>query len=109
MKITILEENTKTALVEWSDANGLHRGYLPRGIIKDDLSAVVLRTAVPFGLNFEDFPVTVNLAKALHDRGIWTINDMNDIANVKAAIQDALGIQLESLLNYARRARQEAP
>ena len=47
-----------------------------------------------------------DLAKALRNRGVWTQDDLKNTANVKAAIQDALGIQIKTLIDFARQAQE---
>lgn len=110
MIIQVIDGNHKTTLVQWQDNNGLHRCYLPIEVVKADLPLTVLLTGIPYGVDWEQYPVILNsddLAKALRNRGVWTQGDLKDTANVKAAIQDALGIQIKTLIDFARQNAQE--
>ena len=109
MIIQIIDQQAKATLVQWQDQDGLHRCYLPTELVTNDIPWAVLATGIPYGVDWEQYPVILNsddLAKALRNRGVWTQDDLKNTANVKAAIQDALGIQIKTLIDFARQAQE---
>jgi hypothetical protein len=108
MKITVIDSGSQVSLVEWQDAFGLHRGYLPNAQVAPDVVLRVLETTVPYGLDWENMPLTLTadkLAQCLRNRGIWTEQDLQNLDNAKAALSDALGIQIKTLIEFARSTR----
>lgn len=97
--MNIIEQNTKTKLIEWRDSNGLHRSWIPQDVASSITEA---ERGVPYGLNFEDLPLT-GISAYLRERGIWTEKDLQTkLETARAAINDFVTIEL---LKFARKAR----
>jgi hypothetical protein len=115
MKISIIEQRGHAALVEWRDGAGLHRATLPARVIgategEHHATWAELQQGIPFGMDFMDLEIgnvgAASIARELHERGIWTADDVKkNVAGVRAALLAAYGKDLETLLNAARAAQ----
>lgn len=108
MNIILIQTSGQSALVEWQDANGTQRAFVPIDLVKDaNVSYDVLQQGIPFGEPWETFQLgTVGaerIAESLRQRGIWTYSDVRQrIQDVKAALQDAYSADLKIILELAR-------
>lgn len=115
MQIVILEQRGAAALVEWLDANGLHRATIPATEIKlagETANAAydILVQGIPYGDAWELLPLgnvgAEIVANELRARGIWTAQDLNkNLAGARAALLASYSQDLQTLLNHARAAR----
>lgn len=100
MNSTIIQSQGNVNLIEWRDERGLHRSVVPASIREPKLAD--LEAGVPYGLNFEDLPLT-GISAYLRERGIWTEKDLQTkLETARAAINDFVTIEL---LKFARTAR----
>lgn len=118
MRVAIIEQRGAAVLVEWRDGTGLHRAIVPgdagtstlHGNVRDfDVRYTTLEQGVSFGMAFERLEIgtvgAASIARELHERGIWTADDVRkNVAGVRAALLAAYGKDLEALLNAARAA-----
>lgn len=118
MQVQILEQRGKSALVEWADAEGMHRVFVPVDVLSfeegaGDVPASVhadyaaLRSGIPFGDAWELLPLgrsgAEHVAAALRNRGIWTKEDVRTrTQEVRAALAAAYSSDLKVILEYAR-------
>lgn len=117
MNVKILQVKQQTALVEWADAFGTHRAYVPLHELNErsqnsnaDTANVfyeTLHAGIPYGEPWELYPLgqvgPETIATALRNRGIWTLLDVRTrVQDVKAALQEAYSADLKQLLDSAR-------
>ena len=118
MNVHILQTQKETALVEWTDAFGKHRAYVPVQELRErttNTNAVdsanvffeTLHAGIPYGEPWEVHPLgqsgSDTIASALRNRGIWTLQDVRaHVQEVKAALQEAYSADLKYLLDSAR-------
>lgn len=116
MRISIIALHGAAALVEWHDAEGLHRATIPFDAIRTssageyDADGRDLQQGIPFGEPFEHLEIgrvgAAAVARELHARGIWTAQDVQkNVAGVRAALLAAYSKDLETVLNAARARR----
>lgn len=119
MKIEILQQHGVAALVEWHDANGVHRATIPANAIAkssgdnggDAFAAEyeMLTQGIPYGEMWELWNLgnvgSERVAQELRARNVWTLDDARrNLAAVRAALAAAYSKDLELLLNAARAA-----
>lgn len=106
MNVNTISVDGDSALVEWTDYEGAHRCYLPKKIVKEEMSQRELLAGIPYGIEWERFPLGVTpnrIAKILREHGIWTADDLkNNLPKVRAAMQVAYSTDIEILINGAR-------
>jgi len=107
-RVVIVSKNIETALVSWDDDGKMRRGYVPlKSIVEGMVKESILEMAIPFGVDWSDFPELPVLEKddlieQLHRRGIWSVQDMrSNVQEVQAAIISIAGIALVKILEYA--------
>ena len=107
MKVTVVSSNYGSAMVQWEDAEGLHRGTVPEylvtdGELQDDLLSLVIPHGVDWTFLLENVNRTVDasvLANDLRVRGIWTAEDARAHPQVvQGAILSAYGVTFSSLM-----------
>ena len=92
--VRILTAKGVSALVEWFEKDAPKRGFVPVTAVTDgSVSADVLDVAIPYGLDFTLLSLpkvtSLDLQNALHNQGVWTIEDVRfKRQNIQAAIQD---------------------
>lgn len=114
-KVAVLEARGHAALVEWNDANGVHRAYIPPSELSDRdgetdsafADSEVLAQGIAYGAPWELLPIgslgAEVLAQALRGRGIWNYDDAKTRVNeLRAAIQDAYARDLRTILEASR-------
>ncbi len=119
MQVKVLQQQGPAALVEWSDATGPHRGIVPASAVVggrtseagDEVDPIELAHAIPYGAPWEILytpsVTALQVARLLRERGIWTEHDLQrDVAGARAALAVAYGIDLKTLLDTARLARE---
>lgn len=118
MQVHVLEQRGQSALVEWMDAAGAHRVFVPADaltFVASEDSAIsrahagyaVLQAGIPFGDAWELLPLgrsgAEQVAAALRSRGIWTKEDARTrTAQVRAALAEAYSGDLKVILEFAR-------
>lgn len=110
MKIayTIITQDDKTALVEFAQDERAKRVVIPVSEIKKEnegqLDESVLNAGIPYGLPFEDIIELApnfkqSIADELHNRGIWTAEDMRTFALVvHQAVMRAAGVEASRII-----------
>jgi hypothetical protein len=107
MNVKIIASKNQTALVEWEDADGLHRGYIPEEVIYDNVvDDDVLSIVIPYGLEWEYIigdllnKVTPReFSKNLRKAGIWSMQDLRSNPSVVfGAIQQTYGLDFSTLV-----------
>jgi len=109
--VLVIARKNKSALIEWNDGDGIHRGFVPTdSIIAADgdpfrVSNDVLAMALPYGVRWSAAEFELDMAameQALYRRGIWTVDDVraNQITAVNA-IRYAYSANIRSLLDAA--------
>jgi hypothetical protein len=107
IKVTVIEQNQKTALVEWKAKAGLRRVTIPASEVKSgSVDELVLEAGIEYGIPWEkltSISVTPSmLAEGLRTAGLWTGEDL--YRNQKKAIgviNAMLSIELSKLLQIA--------
>lgn len=107
IKVVVIEQNQKTALVEWKSKVGLRRVVIPAsGVKAGSVDEMTLEAGIEYGLPWEklvSISVTPQmLADALRVNGLWTGEDL--ARNQKKAIgviNSLLVIELSKLLQTA--------
>ncbi len=106
--VRVLSSTVEASLVEWRDGGGLHRAYLrPSDIVDGSAAPEALSEGVPFGLDWESYPLSAisgkALAAALHDQDIWTFEDLlAHPAQAVNALQLLYKLELGTLVAFAR-------
>lgn len=112
--VTILETSGLSTLVEWHDANGVHRAFIPasellnvRAENRAGVEYEILIQGIPYGAAWELLPIgrlgAEILAQALRGRGLWTFEDARSRVNeLRAAIADAYANDLRTILEASR-------
>jgi len=112
--VRVVARKNKSALVEWADADGFHRGFVPDTAVDvsggsrvtASVSESDLGMALPYGVPWADV-VTLELSmkemeQALHNRGIWTAQDVRENHRAAvAAIGYAYSANIRSLIEAA--------
>ena len=112
--VRVVARKNKSALVEWANADGLHRGFVPDTAVDvsggsrvtASVSESDLAMALPYGVPWADV-VTLELSmkemeQALHNRGIWTAQDVRENHwAATAAIGYAYSANTRSLIEAA--------
>jgi len=107
MNVTVISTRNMTALVEWYDEEGLHRGYIPQEVIYDNVvDDNILSVAIPYGLDWEYIigemldKVTPHVfSENLRKVGIWTMEDLRSKpSEVFGAIQQTYGLDFSTLV-----------
>lgn len=110
VKIIKQDYSNHTALVEWLDGEGYHRGTIPEEVIQNS-SVVegVLDMAIPYGINWEYVLDGVignvtpqSMAQALYKAGIWTVDDIRTRSEAaQGAIKSAYGADIQVIFRAA--------
>ena len=109
--VRVVEARGGSALVEWVEAGEVHRGYLPAAAVSPagEVDPAELERAVPYGLAWEELPITrgdlaAAVARDLRNAGIWTRQDLERRPMVAlGALQKALGVHMGALNEFARK------
>jgi len=108
VQVTVVQKKGMAALVEWLDADGMHRATIPAHTIKGGKVAKdELDYGIPYGEPWEEM-IVLNatpeaIAEQLRKCGIWTKEDLESRPNqALSAIQAAYGIGLTALLRAVR-------
>lgn len=108
--VRVVEQRGKSAVVEWVDGEGPHRAVIPapKGELVEEES---LAMGIPYGLPWESIAALTatgeRLARALRERGIWTLADLEKNQPAAfGAIQSVYGVDLAALIAAAERAAQ---
>ena len=107
IKVTVIEQNQKTALVEWKAKAGLRRVVIPASEVKSgSVEEMTLEAGIEYGLPWEklvSISVTPQmLADALRVNGLWTGDDIARNQKVTiGVINSLLAIELSKLLQIA--------
>lgn len=102
-----------SALVEWVENGEVRRGYLPTNKVREGalLPPTELKRALPYGVRWEKVKLIADpqrLAKELHDRDIWTYDDLvKNPGGGLSALQAAYRVDLAALLSFAREQQEE--
>jgi hypothetical protein len=102
--VNVLENNGKTALVEYVQDAIAHRCYIPSSKIYPggDVVLSVLKAGIKYGLPFAEF-VEISVTPAdiearLHNAGIWTLDDLRSKSQAAlGALQAAYALELGKL------------
>ena len=111
MRITVVNRQGASVLVEWQDSGNLRRATMPAGSVVDNaVDDTELGYAVAYGLPWESmltFRVTPErVADALRRHGIWTASDLQRSPNAAlAALQEVYSIDVSALLLAAKNTR----
>lgn len=107
-RVTVVNRQGASVLVEWQDNGNLRRASLPaRSVVDNEVDDTELGYAVAYGLPWEQL-LTVRVtpdavANALRRRGIWTASDLQRSPNVAlAALQEAYSIDVSALLSAVK-------
>jgi len=109
VRVKIVQQKGQAALVEWIAENGAHRATIPTSaIIKGQVASDELEYGIPYGEPWEELielhATPATLAAELRRRGIWTVEDLQNNAEVaRGAIMDAYGCELAHLLRAVKR------
>jgi len=104
VKVTVIEQNQKTALVEWKTKTGLRRVIIPASEVKPGgVDEPILDAGIEYGLPWEklvSISVTpAQLAEALRVNGLWTGDDIaRNQSKALGVINSLLCIELSKLL-----------
>ena len=104
--VRVLSTTGKSALVEWTEKDGLHRASLPADKVADKVDQELLDAAPPFGVPWAEMPIKPftgrELQAALYAAGLWTDEDvMSRPQAVIGALQGLLWLHLGSLVEFA--------
>lgn len=111
MNITIINKRNGSALIEWNDEEGKHRGSIPEVLIENNqVEDDYLSMAIPYGIDWEfvleDSYRTVtasDLAQSLRNHNIWTAEDARrNPGAVQGAILSAYGMTFQTILKAAK-------
>ena len=112
MQIEILETHGAASLIQWRDANGIHRATIPTNEITHDADTTdapyaVLTQGVPFGEAWEVWDLgnvgAERVAMELRERNIWSKADARkNIATVRAALLAAYSADMQTILEKLR-------
>lgn len=107
-KVKVLNDQGKTALVEWFEGEQVKRGFIPSKQLSEDgeVSIKVLGAASPYGIPWARVAklqaTPEGLEQALHAAGIWTAEDLRTKPMVAlGAIQRAYWLDMNILLSAA--------
>jgi len=106
--VRVVQKKGMAALVEWLDADGMHRATIPAQAIKGNKVAKdELGYGIPYGEPWEEMITLSATPKAitaeLRRCGIWTREDLEARPNqALGAIQAVYGIGLTALLRAVR-------
>lgn len=113
MNVKLIRRHGHSALVEWADADGMHRVTIPDAeVIDSAVDPGVLAAGIPYGVPWEDCPLPevtpADVARELRNRGIWTRADleaepMKAISAVQAAYGNVRAALIQAALDYERR------
>lgn len=88
--VTKVIDGDRFVVVEWLEKGRRKRGTLPAEKFAEKVDAELLAAAIPYGVPFEDMPISqftgLQLADALHAADIWTA------AQVKASASIVVGV-----------------
>jgi len=113
MIVKIIKRQGQAALVEWTDDGVTRRSTVPSAVIqKRRVPTAELKRGIPYGEPWEDLielhATPETLAAELRRRGIWTVEDLQENAEVaRGAILSAYGCELAHLLRAVKERREE--
>ena len=91
--VRVVEVKGQSALVEFeSDDQRLQRRYVPAGVVEEGRCAEsILDLGIPYGIPWADRIdlsglTPLSLERDLHQRGVWTEDDLRQHANVATRI-----------------------
>lgn len=113
MRITVVNRQGASVLVEWQDSGNLRRATMPAGSVNDnEVDDTELGYAVAYGLPWESM-LTIRvtperIADALRRHGIWTADDLRRSPSAAlAALQEAYSIDVSALLTAVKNIKEQ--
>lgn len=103
----LIQSEDKTSLVEAKVDGQMVRVFIPtHKLTPDELPVSLLNAGIPYGVPFEEiFEAQASgeaVAKAMHDNGVWTVEDMrNRPEDAIAALQAAYRLDFAMLIKAA--------
>ena len=113
IEVQVLKTEGKSALVQWIKNGAVDRRYVPVGEITDGLVPEgVLAECPQYGLPWELVAMSKvtpdDLARALRNSGIWTLQDLAKNPNkIIGILQAAYSVDLAALLTFAQAVNKE--
>lgn len=111
MNVTVVKNVLGTALIEWEDEEGLHRGMIPEETVRDGVVVdELIPLSIPVGVDWEFIladhigaMTPQRLAKELRKAGIWTFDDLTkNVPKAEEVIRNIYGVDLSVLLRSAK-------
>jgi len=104
--VRLVSQSGKSALVEWTEKDGLHRASIPADKVADKVDLELLDAAPPYGVPWAEAKIKPftgsELQAALYAAGVWTAEDaLNKPQLVIGALQGLLWVHLGSLVEFA--------
>lgn len=113
-EVKTLKVKGQSALVEWSDKEGLHRAYIPYGKIDGTkVVTTVLKAGIPYGAPWEEvkpeWPSSEQIADKLRNSGIWTAEDLRANSAVVNSVLAGITAHLWPQLHVAAKQEKQSP